>query len=330
MNVHIKYPIGVVIAGCLMTVNLLTGAEFRKSGTAGFVFLEMPVTARSVGLGQTGITLPDANVEGLFVNPALTALGEHSYYLHSTYARWFVETTHQAFGFVHQHPVRGAVGVQMILLNFGEMEQTRNLTPAEADNLRPGDNNTYFSEGQFSAEAYALGLTYARRLTDKFACGANLKFIRETVATHHAENIIADLGFLYQTGFSSLRVGANLQNFGLEAAYANEKFKMPQRLILGLSGELWGTYTAPNHLTWLVEAVHPNDANEQLHCGLEVFVANLLFLRSGYKFGYDYEKISFGLGTRFQFKERRIDFDLAYMRHTYLESSVRYSLSMEL
>jgi hypothetical protein len=43
--------------------------DFQKIATTGFVFLELPVTARSVAKGETGITMTDAAAEGLFNNP---------------------------------------------------------------------------------------------------------------------------------------------------------------------------------------------------------------------------------------------------------------------
>lgn len=295
--------------------------DFQKIATTGFVFLELPVTARSVAMGETGITMTNAAAEGLFTNPALISLAPQRMSATVSYADWYVETTHQALGFIYAIPQFGTIGFQAIHFDFGEMEKT----------INPSSDQTgsYISLGTYSAGAYAIGISYARSLTDKFSFGSSLKYVRESIDVYHAENVVADIGFLYQTGFSSLRIGAFLQNFGLEAKYAQEKFKMPQQLRLGISGEVWGSITSPNHITLLAEAVHPNDANERIHLGLEAMISNIIVLRGGYKFGYEDENLCMGAGLRFSVADKRLGVDVGYMNHEYLDTSLRYSLVVE-
>ncbi|MCI0515143.1 PorV/PorQ family protein [candidate division KSB1 bacterium] len=308
--------------GILINSIPLCGQEFQKIGTTGFVFLEIPVSARSQALGETGITLPDANADGLYLNPALTALNQKRLVCSVNYSNWYVQTTHQAFGVCYTIPQLGTIGLQAIYFDFGEIEKTINPTASQT--------GSYIRLGTYSAGAYALGLSYARSLTDKFAFGAVLKYVHESIDTYAADNLIADIGFLYHTGFKSLRIGAFLQSFGLESKYVTEKFKMPQQLKIGFSGEVWGSYQAPNRLTVLVEALHPNDANEHIHLGLENVWWRTFILRLGYKLGYAEENLALGVGLRFEFKGRPMHFDLAYLNHEHLDSTIRYSLAMEL
>lgn len=319
-NVTSKISLYLLIVLCFSTG--ANGQEFQKIGTTGFVFLEMPVLARSVGLGETGITLPDAEAAGLFLNPALIALSQNRAAMNITYADWYVETTHQAFGLIYKIPLFGAIGLQAIHFDFGEIDKTINPSASEI--------GSYIDLGTYSAGAYALGLSFGRSLTDKFSFGASLKYVCETIDVYHADNVVADLGFLYLTGFRSLRIGAFLQNFGLEAKYANEKFKMPQQLKMGLSGEVWGAISDGNHLTLLAEASHPNDADERIHLGAEAVLLNALILRTGYKFGYDEENLCIGGGLRFVIADRKIGMDFSYMNHKHLDSTLRYTLNMEL
>lgn len=305
----------------LLLANIAGATEFQKIGTAGFVFLELPVSARYVGLGASGISLPDAHTDGLFFNPALIALNTEKIGISLAYADWYVETTHQAFGATYHNPLLGTIGLSAVYFDFGEIEKTINPTAAQI--------GSYIQLGTYTAGAYAVGLSYARSLTDKFSFGASLKYARETIDTYYADNLIADLGFLYLTGFHSLRIGAALQNFGLEAKYEAEKFKMPQQLRLGISAELLGKLTSPNRLTAILEASHPNDANERIHLGLEGVLSRMLVLRSGYKFGYDEESWTLGGGLNFPFKGKRVNFDFAWFEHKRLDSTLRYTLAME-
>jgi len=312
--------IRLILLLCL--TNTLWGTEFQKIGTAGFVFLELPVSARYTALGETGISLPDARTDGIFFNPALIALNTERLGMTLAYANWYVETRHQAFGAAYHHPLLGTIGLSAVLFDFGEIEQTINPTAAQT--------GSYIRLGTYTAGATAVGLSYARSLTDKFSFGFSLKYARETIDIYSASNMITDFGFLYLTGFHSLRIGAALQNFGLEAKYETEKFKMPQQLRLGVSAEIWGQLAAPNHLTIILEASHPNDAEERVHLGLEGVFARFCVLRGGYKFGHAEENLTLGGGLNFPFKGKRVNFDLAWFEHQRLATTMRYTLAMEL
>jgi len=295
--------------------------DFNKAGTVGYTFLKIPVSARYMGLGETGITLTDAQADGVFINPALIALSDQTYSLNVSYAEWYVETSHQAAALTMKLPQMGTIGIQAVYFNFGEMEKTRNPMPTEF--------GSYVSLGTFSAGGLALGLSYANKLTPQFAFGANLKYVREFIDVHNSANVIADIGFLYFTGFRSLRIGASLLNFGLEAKYIDEKFKMPQLLKLGLSAEVWGDRNDANYITLLLEAAHPNDVNEHIQFGVENVWLNTLVLRGGYKLGHDDENLALGLGLRFVNRGMNFKLDMAYMKHERLDSTLRYTLAME-
>ncbi|MBD3385988.1 PorV/PorQ family protein [candidate division KSB1 bacterium] len=316
-----KYKYLVALILLIACYSLAHAREFRKTGTTGFVFLELPVTARFQAMGETGITATDAGADGLFVNPALTALQQKRVALSASYANWYVETSHQAFALTYHLPLIGTVGIQAIYFDFGEIEKTKNPTANQT--------GSYIDLGTFSAGACALGMSYARSLTDKFSFGATLKYVRESIDVYHADNVIADIGFLYNTGFKSLRIGTFLQNFGLESKYSEEKFKMPQHLKMGLSAKVYGTYDAPTHVTVVAEAIHPSDANERIHLGMESVIRHVLVLRAGYKFGYDEESLCLGGGLRFDISGTAFGFDMAYMNHERLDATVRYTLAME-
>jgi len=299
----------------------LPAAEFNRVGTTGFVFLEIPASTRYAGMGETGITLTDVYSDGLFINPALITLGDKKYAVSMNHARWFVETTHQSAGFTVQIPTIGTLGIQIIYFDFGDIEKTRNPNPAEY--------GSYIDLGSYSADALALGISFARNLTDQFAFGFTTKYVSEAIDIYKTDNLIWDLGFLYQTGFHTLRIGATLQNFGLDAKYITDKFKMPQLLKIGLSAEIWGSREQSSYVTFLLEAAHPNDIDEHIQIGMEGVLSRIIVLRAGYKLGYDEENFTFGLGIRFMNRGFAAKFDLAYIQHQHLEGVIRYGLSME-
>ncbi len=296
-------------------------AEFQKTGTTGFVFLEIPVTPRYTALGEVGITLPNAGSEGLFINPALIAGHSRRQDLLFTYSQWYVDISQQALAYTYHHPIMGTFGIQALYFDYGSMEKTVNPTANQT--------GSYISLGTFSANSMLVGLSFGRHLTDKFAFGSSIKYAREKIDHYDTDNFMVDIGFLYYTGFHSLRIGAFLQNFGLETKYAIEKFKMPQLLKLGLSAEVWGELADPYHATVLIEAVHPNDADERIHVGSEWLLADILALRAGYKFGYQNEGFTTGFGLRWNLSGHYLYADFSWMNHEYLENTLRYSLRWE-
>jgi len=314
----------------LIAVTAGLAEQKEKTGTTGFVFLKIPASARQIGMGETGIALPNAGSDAIFVNPALASLIPQRNGVSFSYGDWYLDTQHQTFSYTRNMDLLGTLGFHILNYNFGEMSKTRVFSSYEADLIQEGDNNKYMDLGTFTAGAYSVGLTYARQLTDKFSIGTNIKYVRETIDIHAADNMVADIGFIFFTGFKSLRVGAYLQNFGLETEYVTETFKMPQTMTLGLSGELLGSYDSPNYVSFTLEAKHPNDESEKIHAGLEGLWNNLITLRCGYKIGSDYEKFTLGMGIRFIYKMKKFQLDMAYMDHDYLLTTMRYTLSMEL
>ena len=314
----------IILVALAISGFVISGAaqDFSKVGTVGFVFLEIPVSARYQALGETGISLIDMASEGIFVNPALTEYSDNPIALNATYARWYVETDHMAAALTYRWPGIGTIGLSVMHFNFGEVTKTRNPTI--------DDVGSYINLGTYTAGAYAAGLTYARRLTDQFSVGATFKYVREDIDIYSADNFVADIGFVYLMGFEDLRIGAFLQNFGLETVYANEKFRMPQLLKIGLSGELFGNLTRSERLTLLAEMIHPSDANERIHLGMEGVLLNSIFLRAGYKFGYEDENYTLGMGLQFMYAMKKFRLDFSYMSHAYLENTLRYTLIMEL
>ena len=219
MKATSKYISFVLLA--LFLLKDLVAAEFNKVGTTGFVFLQLPVTARFVGLGETGITLPDLHSEGIFVNPALLTMSDKKILANISYADWYVETSHQAVGITYNLGSFGTIGVHGIYFNFGDVHKTRNPFPTET--------GSYIDLGTYSASGISFGLSYARMLTDQFSLGVTMKYVREQIDSYSADNVIFDIGFLYFTGVHSLRVGAFLQNFGLDAKYVNKNSKCPSK-----------------------------------------------------------------------------------------------------
>lgn len=259
--------------------------EFKKTGTAGFTFLEIPATARTAALGETSIALPDMNSAAVFSNPGALGFTRQVHSFSINYSPWFADIKNYATSYSYRSDA-GVIGIGALVLDYGTMPRTVKLS----------GQKIYEKIGTFSANAMALGLTYSKQLTDKFSFGVSVKYVNEKIDIYNASNVLMDGGILYYTGLSSVRIGASVQNFGTNAKFRNSSFKMPALFRIGAAADI---LQDDNHrLTMAAEAVHPTDADERLNFGMEYVLMDMISLRGGYKFFYDEEKFNFGAGIK--------------------------------
>ena len=167
----------------------------------------------------------------------------------------------------------------------------------------------------------AIGIAYARKMTDKFSFGGHIKYARQDLGAglegdSYAEpksvdfrlsTFAFDFGTLYYTGIRDLRVAMSFQNFSKEVKYQREEFPLPLMFRIGVAMNVLSIFQEenPNQLMVAVDFEHPRDFPERVHTGAEYlyqsptlrdYGINNLALRGGYKFGYDEEAWSFGFG----------------------------------
>ncbi|MGQ9560803.1 MAG: PorV/PorQ family protein [Candidatus Oleimicrobiaceae bacterium] len=294
-------------------------AQFRKVGTTGYVFLEIPVSARMAAMGESFLAMTDAGADALFTNPGLLGFARGRHHLQATHADYLANIQHQAFGYAALLGNLGAFGVSLNRLDVGEMIGTVN-----ADPNNPGGR--YIITGTFDSDALAVGLTYARRLTDRFSFGTTLRYVRERIATFESTNVLLDAGMVYLTGWRSLRIGGYVQSFGVDSKYIGDTFKMPTIFRLGVASEVLGSTDGPTRLTLTAEALHPSDYTERLHLGGEYWFQNFLAVRGGYKCNYDEEGWTAGVGLRWKTGGGALGLDMAYTGYGRLGSVSRFTL----
>lgn len=278
--------INIKIICMIVLMSLPTFAQtFKKTATAGFVFLEIPTNARYAALGESGIALHDYSADAIFNNPASLGFSKHQHTFAAGYSPWIADIKH----FVSAYSIQtdfGVIAAGINYVDFGTMQRTR----------KSGSRDVYILDGTFSANSIAAGLSFSKRLTDRFSFGVTVKYVKESIDIYSADNYLFDGGILYFTGLGSLRIAALIQNFGVDAKFINDEFKMPSVLKLGIATEVFGDFESEYRITAIAEALHPNDGEEKLNTGLELSWRNTVTLRVGYKFFYDEESLSFGVG----------------------------------
>ncbi|KPL08318.1 hypothetical protein AMJ86_01010 [bacterium SM23_57] len=309
-----KKQITIALTIILLIVMPLTVFGVTKVGTTAANFLKIGVGARAIGMGGAFVSMAD-DASAMYWNPAGIALlqGAEAFFNHS---EWIADINFDYAGVIVALPKVGSFGLNATVLSMSEMERT----------------TEYYPEGtgqMFSAGSYALGVTYARSLTDRFSIGFNFKYINEYILNSSASGFAIDIGTMFITQFRGLRIGANITNFGtkmqmdgrdilvqhdidplregnndkINADLSTDRFDLPLHLRVGVSYDL--LQDVPNNQLWLsIDATHPNDNIEQVNIGGEYIFNDMVTLRAGYTslFAKDSEKdLTLGAGVMYTF-----------------------------
>jgi hypothetical protein len=246
--------------------------------------------------------------------------------VHFTHTRWPAEIEYEFIGLTRRFERLGSIGFSFASLHMDDMEVTTEFLPH--------GTGEYFSFGDF------LGaVTYARQMTDRFSFGMSLKYVQEELAELTTRGWVVDMGTYYRTGFKSLRIAANLANFGTNlrpgGSYLGfddqgrlgnrryEAFAPPTIFRLGTAMEV--VENQRQRLTVCFAMNHPVDNVENASLGLEYGLWNALFARMGYKFNYDEERYTLGAGWRLPLWSTQMRVDYAYTDFGLLDAAHRFS-----
>ena len=126
--------------------------------------------------------------------------------------------------------------------------------------------------------------------------------VAEVVNTY-ARLLLFDFGLQYNTGYRTIRINAVVQNFGPQVKFAKEGYPAPLAFRIGAASDIIGanalfTESADNRLTVAYDLFQPNDYFQQMHAGMEYSIGETVYLRAGYKFYYDNDNMTAGIGVR--------------------------------
>lgn len=322
----------------IFITSILTGSLFISTGYAqgekiaqtGFQFLSVVSDARSAAMGEA-LTSLQIGSSALFSNPAGMSSMENFFDMSASINQWIADIKHYTFSMAIS-PARGNYGVlgfSIQSVDYGEFYGTRVNTAVPLG---------YDDTGIFKLNALAVGVGYAKQLTDRFSVGGQIRWVRQnmgesTIAvnirtdttdptgqrriadtarvTSKLSPFVFDFGTQFKTGLKSLVFGMSVRNFSQEVKYAEEGFQAPLVFTLGISMDLMDLIAKPpsNQSLYLsIDASHYNDHPEQLKFGLEYRVLKTFSLRGGYITNNFESGFSFGAGvSKFGFT-----FDYAY------------------
>jgi hypothetical protein len=304
-----------LMLGLLLVIHAQAFAQtVTKTGTTSAGFLAIDVGPRAIGMGSAYVSVAN-DATAMYWNPAGIA-GLESFQAIFTNSKWIEDLSFNYAGAVLAFGDFGNVGVNATFLTMDPIERTTILNP---------DGTGEF----FDAGSYAVGLSYARQLTDRFSIGVNAKYINERLYHSAASGVALDVGALYHTQFKGLTLGMSISNYGtkmkldgrdlqiqydadqsvagnnpnINARLQTDRFDLPLTFRFGVSFDaLKGAYDS--NLLLSVDALHPSDDLEYVNIGGEYVFHDMFFLRGGYKelFAKDSEQgLSLGGGLRYSF-----------------------------
>ncbi len=319
--------------------------SFSKVGTAAAQFLKIGVGARAMSLGGTFTAIAN-DVSTIYWNPAgITNLKTTS--IGFTHSQWFADISHDFAGVTIPISSADYIAVQATSLNTGEQE----VTTVE----QPNGTGVFYD-----VRDLAIGLSYARQLTDRFSVGLSAKYVMQKLHNETASSITLDLGSYLKTGFHSLIIGMAISNFGgtmqldgrdlititdlnstvggnynPDARLTTQEYPLPLIFRVGLAMDFIGgddpvVSSENSRFTIAIEGTHLNDNNERVNVGGEYSWTEIVFIRAGYKINYDSENWTFGAGFNIPIGGQHIVFDYAFIEFKDLGNVSQFSLEMRL
>ncbi len=286
--------VSFIISSCLYAQGGFEDIEYedvKKVAQSGYQFLKIGVGARGTGMGGAAVT-NEGDASALFWNPAgITSIEGYSASI--SYTDWLADMSHQSLAFVADLGVYGHIGVSALNMDNGEIQGT------EISNEKIGYVDTELLE----PTEIAVGITYGRRFTDKLGLGVTVKYCSQDLIDTSSSVVAWDIGTLYHTGWKNVKIGMSIQHFSKEIEYIDEHFELPLVFRVGISGDLLalsGIESSVHQLTFAFEGVNPRDFSERFHLGFEYLFSQLIAVRGGYKFNYDYESLSLGAAIKFK------------------------------
>ncbi len=307
---------------CSAYAQLFPALGSQRAGISTAQFLKIGVGARAVGMADAFVANA-TDASALYWNPAgIVQFDGNEIIL--THTNWVVDVKHDFIGGVYHLSRSDAIGLSLTTLYTDDMEITTETQP-------------YGTGRYFKYIDLALGLTYARRLTNQFSFGLTVKYIDETIDVLKMRGFLIDLGTFYWIGLGTSRFAVSISNFGGDIAPKGEvtllngekitsfqSFSPPTMFRFGFAFE--PVMNEVHRLTTAIQLNHPNDNAENFGFGVEYGFKKSFFIRGGYKINADEQDFTFGAGVALKMVGLNLNFDYAFARFTRLGSTHRFSL----
>lgn len=308
-----------------------------KTGTTVGQFLLIEPSARLSAMGNAGVTA-FGEATAAFYNPGAIGhmTGSDVQFSHGA---WLADINYNYAAAAIKIGGLHSLIFTVTALNSGDIE------------VRTIDHPMGTGE-QYSVQDLALGIGYARKITDRFSAGAELNYISETIWHSTMSAFAVNVGVLYELPFRAY-LGASISNFGtrglfdgrdlrirfdqdddlhgdnsnLPAALETDDFPLPVIFRVGLGFPMQVGSNSTLHL--VADAFQPSDNTSSLSFGGEWTFMDVLSARAGYQnlFQQDSENgLTMGAGLQYGLFGYGFRFDYAWADYGRLENVQRFTV----
>jgi len=242
----------------------------QKIGTTTMTFLKIPVGAKQGALGEQGVAIAN-DATSIYWNPSSMSFLPSNLSISVFSQRWIGETYYTYGGFVSKIGKYNSFGISFVNLHSGFIERS--------DEYHPFGLGTYFRTSSTS-----LGLSFSRKVIDRFSFGITLKGLYESLDDYSQYTVALDLGTYYLVGYRDIALGLSISNIGpdpeVKSPTPNEtpsSFSLPVIYRLGVYG------SPISSLYFSFQLEKSTDNVEIFRIGAEYVIAEILSLRFGYK-----------------------------------------------
>ncbi|NOG44592.1 MAG: PorV/PorQ family protein [Calditrichaeota bacterium] len=287
----------------------------NKIAQTGFQFLSVTSDAHTSSLGDA-VTAREMGSASLFSNPAALAKIDGTIEANFSMSKWIAEINHAVLSIAYKpfNGDYGVIGLSLQSVDYGDFLGTIN-----------ANNDLGFIEtGVFNPKALAMGIGYAKSITNQFSVGGHLKATYQNLGNsiivsnsdyktkqNTVSAIAFDFGTQFDTEFKRIVFGMTIRNFSDEIEYEVESFQLPLLFTIGASTSLFEWIPinpVDQELLVSIDVSHPRSHPEQIKIGLDYTLMNILSLRSGFISNNDEDAFSFGAGIQYS----GFHFDYAY------------------
>lgn len=292
-----KHLLTLGILGALLVGPWASGAFAQagegeeRAGTTSFNELMVPVTPRTVALGQT-LTggLDDlAGVEAVASNPAALSVNAGTEVLFSR-MEYIADIGINYMGVAHSFGANN-IALTLTAWSYGDIPRTTEAQPE-------------ISDATWTGGTTVIGGTFTRQFTDRISAGFTIKGMSQSLDEASSSSLAFDGGITYAIPESGFRFGVALRNFGTATGFSGVRLTSDQagpggtNTISGdvetLEGELpssiavSGSYTRQFEgdvsLTALASGRSNSYDPNEFGAGLEFGYADIFFIRGGVNF----------------------------------------------
>jgi len=317
-------------------------SDVTKVGTTAVPFLTIGVGARANAMGGAFASVAN-DVTALYWNPAgIATLSTNQIAL--IHSDWIADLRHDFIGLAVSLGSIGAVGFSLNALTMDDiMVRTPELPEGTGERASSYD--------------MALGLSYARTLTDRLSIGGSVKYVKSQLWHMSAQTVAFDCGVILADIFNVVQLGASMTNMGGKMRYGgrdnfvyhdirpseygnNEKidaelktgsYNLPIAFRSGISMVVNKKSHWP--LLLAVEFFEPSDNVRSLNMGGEWSFFDRVFVRAGYNslFEQDSERgltLGGGLKLRVPKSTVHILLDYSYEDFGLFQNAQKFALAI--